>query len=284
MVRRGFLTGCVASGSLADVTTASTLVLIAVAPAVVLVGGLAVAYARAAIARLRLREACPFDDDDHEARPLGREIVDVVRESLALARLLLGALLPVPRAWRTLAIAPGTGPVVVLIPARRLSAGTMAPLGRRLARDLGACVHVAPGSASADEELRAARLADHLTTLARAARGRAIVAVGHGDGGFVARRAAAVLRLPDLRVVTLATAHRAAGVTSRRQPPVDRVDVLNVYSLHDPFIVPADRAHLAGAYNVVLRDEGHFGIVLGARPYMILMESLADLLPHAVAS
>jgi hypothetical protein len=122
-----------------------------------------------------------------------------------------------------------------------------------------------------------------LTGLNRAARGRALLAIGHGEGGLVARRAAATLRLPGLRVVTLATAHQP-GRHADRMPVVDRVDVLNLYSLHDALIVPAERAYLAGAYNVVLRDEGHFGMVSAARPYALLLEGIGGLLAEAAAS
>lgn len=260
----------------------ATLALVALVPGA-LVGGMAAAYARAAAVRRRRRAACPFEDDDDEARPLAREVVDVLRESLALVRVLLAGLSSVPPAWRGLEVRPGVGPVVVLVAARALPAASLALLGRRLARDLGASIHVAPGPTAAAEGARADRLATQLAALARRAPGRALVAVGHGDGGLVARRAAAALRLPDLRVVTVATDHQGPG-PAPRAALVDRVDVLNLYSLHDPLVVPAARAYLAGAYNVVVRDEGHCGLVLGARPYALLLEGLGGLLPHAVAS
>jgi hypothetical protein len=60
--------------------------------------------------------------------------------------------------------------------------------------------------------------------------------------------------------------------------------VTNLYSLHDAIVAPSECAYLPGAYNIALRDEGHFGIVLRRRPYEILRESLADLAPRAVAS
>jgi hypothetical protein len=84
-----------------------------------------------------------------------------------------------------------------------------------------------------------------------------------------------------LRVLTLATPHADAGA---RDPLVDRIDVVNVYSLHDAVVDPPERAYLPGAYNVALRDEGHCGLLLGARPHTIVLESLADLAPHAAVS
>jgi hypothetical protein len=265
-------------------TLLSTIVRVAVVVFIAIVLCSSINHVRAAVVRRRRREACPFEDDDHEARPLAREIVGVVREALAQVRLHCAASRPIPPAWRGTTVRGGAGPIVVLVAARYLGRGSLALLGRRLARDLDASVHTAPGSSFDDEDTRADRLADRLVALDRAARGRAILAIGHGEGGLVARRAAAALRLPDLRVVTLATAHQTAGRRADREPIVDRVDVLNLYSLHDAIIVPADRAYLASAYNVVVRDEGHFGIVLGARPYAVLLEGIAGLLTHAVAS
>ena len=84
-----------------------------------------------------------------------------------------------------------------------------------------------------------------------------------------------------LGVVTIATPHGDAGA---RDPLVDRVDVVNVYSLHDAVVDPPERAYLPGAYNVALRDEGHFGLLFAARSHTVLFESIADLAPHAAVS
>jgi hypothetical protein len=255
--------------------------LVGAAPVGLVVAGMAYAYARAAAARRDRRDACPFEDDDDDARPFARETLDVVRESAAFFRLLGAALLP---AGGAAAAAPtGSGPVVVLLPERGLPARSLARLGRRLARDLDASVHWGPGG-FADERTRADRAAAAVSALAGRTSGRALLLVGHGAGGLVARRAAGVLRHPTLRVVTIATAHVASDRANARDPLVDRIEVVNLYSLHDAFIAPPERAYLPGAYNVALRDEGHFGIVLGVRPYEMLRESLADLVPHAAAS
>jgi hypothetical protein len=252
--------------------------------ALTIVLGQTVMHARAAMIRRRRREACPFEDDDDEARPLAREVVEVVRESVAHARAMAARLMPKPSGWRRHDAVGGSGPVVVLVAEHGFPLASLAPLGRRLARDLDATVRVAHGSTWDDERTRADRLADDLSTLTMHAHGRPLLAIGHGEGGLVARRAAAVLRLPALRVVTIATAHRAGDEPGARDPVVDRVDVLNVYSLHDATVVPAGRAYLPGAYNVALRDEGHIGMVLARRPYAILLEAIAGLLPRAAAS
>jgi hypothetical protein len=250
-----------------------------VVPAGVVVAQTARAYGAAAAGRRARRDACPFDDDD-AARPLVREVVDVMRESVVLLVLLLSGLRPLPRAWRS-TVPAGRGPLLVLVPDRGLPAGSLVSLGRRFERDLGASVHVEPRGGG-DERLRADRLADHLAALAATAPGRAIVVVGHGVGGRVARRAGAAVRLDRLRIVTIGTAHAGTADESHRR--VARADAVNLYSLHDAMVAPPTRAYLPDAYNIALRDEGHFGLVLGARPYTILREALADLVPIAVAS
>jgi len=264
------------------VTIAPTLlVLCGAALPTAIVASTARGYVRAAAGRRARRDACPFEDDDDEQRPLAREVVDVLRESVALVRALGGTLARPPRRWSAGAVRPGRGPIVLLLPDRAAFAAGMTPLGERLERDLDASVHVESRGAGRDTASRAGRAADALAALASAARGRPVLLVGHGAGGLVARRAAAVLRAPGLRVVTLATPH---GDTGKRDPLVDRIDFVNVYSLHDAVVDPPERAYLPGAYNVALRDEGHFGLLLGTRPHTIVLESLADLAPHAAVS
>jgi hypothetical protein len=242
------------------------------------------AYARAAAGRRSRRDACPFDDDDDAARPWLREVGDVVRESVALLRAVGAVVLPLPAAWRAATVRPGRGPIVVLVAARPALTASMATLGRRLADALDASVHVEPRGVPHDPHSRAARLVDHVLALTAGGRGRAVLLVGHGAGGLVARRVAAALRLPGLRLVTLATPHRGRGAAETRDPLVDRIEVMNVYSLHDAIVDPPARAYLAGAYNVALRDEGHFGLLQSARSQAILRENLADLAPHAAVS
>jgi hypothetical protein len=232
-------------------------VLVAVSLAATL-GAITYAYVAAALDRRGRRGDCPFENDDDEARPLVREVADVVRETAALVRAVGAVLRPLPGAWRRLSVGPGVGPVVVLVPERHLPIASMAHLGRRLARDLGASIHVEAAGSGAPTDVRA--------------------------GGLVSRRAAAAVRIPKLRLLTLGTSHRPDREPAERDPLVDRIEVVNVYSLHDALVTPPERAYLAGAYNVALRDEGHFGLLFRARPYLVVREGLADLLPHAAAS
>jgi hypothetical protein len=175
--------------------------------------------------------------------------------------------------------------LVLLVPDRPAFAGGMTALGDLLERELDASIHVERRGTGRDAAARATRIAEDVTALATQARGRALLLVGHGGGGLVARRAAGALRLPGLRVLTLGTPHADPETGDQlRDPLVDRIDVVNVYSLHDAVIDPPERAYLPGAYNVALRDEGHCGLLLGARPHTIVLESLADLAPHAAVS
>jgi pimeloyl-ACP methyl ester carboxylesterase len=266
----------------AAVQTAWTLtLLVPLVLSVLTTGVISFAYGRAAHDRRARRAACPFEDDDHETRPVAREVFDVLRESLAVWRLIAAALVPTPPSWRDLQSAPGRGPIVVLLPERGFPAASLARLGHRLESDLEASVRLEPrGGGTVDA--RADRLVECLAALTTTTSGRTLMLVGHGAGGLVARRTAAVLPRARLRVVTVATPHRRTAEPEARDPLVDRVDVVNVYSLHDGFVVPADRAYLPGAFNVALRDEGHFGLVTGPRPYTLLGDSLADLRPQMV--
>ena len=257
------------------------LVLCGAALPTAIVASTARGYVRAAAGRRARRDACPFEDDDDERRPLAREVLDVLRESGAALRIVTGTLVRAPQSWRAAAVRPGRGPLVLLLPDRQGLAGGMTPLGMRFERNLDASVHLEPRGGGRDTTSRAARVADTLSVLAAQGRGRPVLLVGHGAGGLVARRAAAALRVPGLRVVTLGTPHGDMGA---RDPLVDRIDVVNVYSLHDAVVDPPERAYLPGAYNVALRDEGHFGLLFSARAHTVLFESLTDLAPHAAVS
>ncbi len=248
---------------------------IAVSTGVVVVGT-ARAYGAAAAGRRDRRDACPFEDDDDEARSLAREAVDVLRESAALVVLVLSAFRPLPRGARARTAPPGIGPLVVLVPERHLPRGSLLWLGARLARDLCASLHVEPRRA-ADDRLRAARLAEHLESLAATAVGRPIFVIAHGAGGAAARRAIVAIGRPGMRLVTIATAH--VGPDAPPTPAAVPPETVNLYSLHDAVVAPPDRAYLAGAYNIAVRDEGHFGLVLGARPYALVRESVVDPAP-----
>jgi hypothetical protein len=246
------------------------------APAITVLAGMARAYARAAALRRARRSQCPFEDDDDAPRPLPREVMDVVRESLALGRLVAAAARPLPAAWRSAVPIAAEGPIVLLLPERGLPRASLARLGRRLSRDLAASIHVV-ALPRADERAHPATVADRLEALASRAPGRPIVAVGHGAGGVLARRAATLAALATLRVVTIAAPHGDA------EPIADRAQVVNLYSLHDAFVPPA-RAHLPGAFNIAVRDEGHLSLVLRRRPYTLLSEHLVEGDTRAAAS
>jgi hypothetical protein len=233
--------------------------------------------AMAAVASRRTRrDACPFEDDDDAARPIAIELAGVVTESALVVRLVLAGLLPAPPAWRA-PVAGGNEPLVVLLPEWGLPLGSLMPLGRRLERALGATVRLEPRRTPWTAlAARVDRVADWVAAARALSPGRPIVLLGHGAGGLVADRVARTE--PGVRVVTLATAHDAAAGAS------GHATALSIYSLHDAFVTPPERAYLPGAFNVALRDAGHFGIVATRRPAEIVIENLDDLIPHAVAS
>jgi hypothetical protein len=265
------------------VTVAGIVALACAAPLVPVLATTAASYRRAARARGVRRDECPFENDDDAVRPFVRELADVVRESIAVVR----AHLPAGgtrAAWRTLAVRAGGGPIVMLLPDAGASAGSLARFGRRFEQDLDASIHLEAAASSRGVEARADCAVEQAQTLARSARGRVLLLVGHGAGGLVARRVAGVLALPQVRLLLLATPHRAHADDDTRDPIVERTEVVNVYSLHDATIVPAERAYLPGAYNVALRDHGHFGLLYHPQPYVVATESFTDLSSQAAAS
>jgi hypothetical protein len=265
------------------VTVTGIVALACAAPLVPVLASTAASYRRAARARGVRRDECPFENDDDAVRPLVRELADVVRESVAVVR----AHVPaggVRAAWRTATVRAGSGPIVLLLPDAGASARSLARFGRRFEHDLDASIHVEDAGSSRGVETRADRAVEQVQALARAARGRVLLLVGHGAGGIVARRVAGVLGLPQVRLLLLATPHRVHADDDVRDPIVERTEVVNVYSLHDATIVPAERAYLPGAYNVALRDHGHYGLLYHPQPYVVATESLTDLSFHAAAS
>jgi hypothetical protein len=269
-----FLTGCVAAGLVCLVSFAWTLAAVVTAPLAATLGMNAWRSIVAGAARRTRRDTCPFENDDDAARPLAAEVADVVVESAVLVGLVLAGLFPSPLAWRA-PLTAGAAPLVVLLPEWGLPLASLTALGRRLERALGADVRLEPRRHPwTSIAARAERLADFVAAARALAPARPLLLVGHGAGGLVARRAA--VAAPGARVVTLATAHEASAGAA--------ADTLSIYSLHDPFVTPPERAYLAGGFNVALRDAGHFRIVSTPRPAEIVVENLDDLVPHAVAS
>ncbi len=251
--------------------------LVALVVLVPLVGALAFharAYARAAALRAGRRAECPFEDDDDTPRPLRREIADVAVETVAVIWLALRGLLPLPHAWSEPAATPGA-PILVLLPERGLGAGSLEPVARGLRHALGSSVQVEPRSnpwASVPD--RVGRLADFVDALRAVAPGAAIVLVGHGAGGLVARRHLEESPPGErvAQVVTIAADHGAEPVV----PSVPYARVISIYSLHDAIVTPPARAYLAGAFNIAVRDAGHYGIALSPRTTELIAENLNE--------
>jgi hypothetical protein len=166
----------------------------------------------------------------------------------------------------------------VLVPEWGLPAASLVPLARRFVADVpGARIEPEPRRhAWTPATARVPRLAERLDALARSGGASTIVLLAHGRGGVVARDAAALVRSADhLRIVTIATAH--VGPAGGGAPHgVGSLRLLSLYSLHDALVTPPDRSYVSGALNVVVRDDGHFGIVRAQRTAALLREALLD--------
>jgi hypothetical protein len=223
----------------------------------------------AVAARAARRSDCPFEDDDDTPRPLLVELFAVVRESVAVAWLALRGAAGAP-AMAPADAAAGGRPIVVVVPERGFGAGSLLPLGRRVAAALGGRVAAAPRARDRGLAARVERLGDYLDALAAAAD---VVVVGHGEGGVVACRAVAARARPWVRrVVTLATAHEGADTAGAAA----HAAVVSVYSLHDARLVPPAVAYLPDGINIVIRDAGHCGLVVASRTSRLVVEALAD--------
>lgn len=231
-------------------------------------------HVAAARARAARRNACPFEDDDDARRPLAREVRDLIAEAVALGRLLVASTVGVPATWRALErLPPATRRVIVLLPARGLGGGSLAPLGRRLARALDAHVLVEPpGVSPRQSAVRAERLVDLVEAVRARAPGAAVTLVGHGAGGRAIGDALALGRLPVAAAVALAADwHGVAGTAPSPGP-----ELIAIHSVHDAWIVPPSHAYVSGAVNVALHDVGHFALPLSPRTVELVVEQLPD--------
>jgi hypothetical protein len=155
----------------------------------------------------------------------------------------------------------------------------MTPLGERFERDLDASVHVEPrrgrdtASRAAPRRRRAGGARVGGTRATRPPRRSRCRRACRAAGGGGAPRAGAA-------VVTPATPH---GDTGERDPLVDRIDFVNVYSLHDAVVDPPTGVRPSRRLQRALRDEDTSGCCSGRRTRSS-SRALADLAPHAAVS
>jgi len=220
-----------------------------------------------AVARAMERrdQACPFEDDDNQ--PLPR--LAIVALSLEETGRLLRAIVTAP-----LGIGPSTGsssgrvgrPVVLLV-AAPLPLSAVRPLAATLAAHgrvvVGARLALRPDTNRAKGRLG--------SLLERAQRGHAaldVVAFG--------RAARPLLDLLTTPLATGVCAKRVlciAGVL-KGASWLDQVDVISIYSLDDPWVRPATAAYHPAALDIVMRAEGHLGLVGSERARAVAMEHL----------
>jgi hypothetical protein len=227
----------------------------------------AYAYARAAAAKRQARDACPFEDDDHDTLPALRAVQLVVAESLLWVYTMGTAIVPPPE------VSPGpaaTVPILVL-PPPWLPRAAIRTLVGRLRRDgmtvvcprLPLSTHRAPRRQEAiDQALRAiwerygARVVDVIAPAGSATDVARHLAAG-GSGVPTVRR-----------LLTL-------GAAGGDGPPIPApTEVIALYSHDDPLLGSVERARRPAALNVAVRALGRLGLLHAPHAYTLLREHL----------
>jgi len=187
---------------------------------------------------------------------------------------------------------------VVLIPGWSMNRGAMVVLAERLRRDGREAYAINYPSASHDTDRMAASIAASIEDVAARTGAERIDVIAHSQGGVLVRAAArehdVLERLGN--VVTLGSPHRgtapAAMVRWRslrhlwpqsrfleRLLEDDPVPVATnftaIYSNFDASVFPAELGYYPGAFNVILDDVGHEGMLLSERVYKLAAENLA---------
>lgn len=240
----------------------------------------------------RSRRYLPCGDDEEDRLPPGSATLAFVRECLALwAALALFALVWLLPRRRGPADAPTR---IVLAHGLAPSAAALWLLGRRLGLR-GFEVWTADyGVAWIDPERAAGRLQAQLDTLRRRRPGPVHV-VAHGAGGLVAREC---LRRPELaslgHLLTLGTPHQGTmlfpptwpglGWLHPTSPFMNRLndeectalsdESTAISSEFDATILPPECADYPHAFNVAVRDAGHFAMLFSPRVFSLLLENL----------
>lgn len=146
-----------------------------------------------------------------------------------------------------------------------------------------------------DLQLQAQRFAQWLDAVATPPPGRVVI-VGHSMGGLVARLciANALMQTRVDELICIGVPHRGSqlarivpGDVGRDLQPGSNVlealgtvaaqskaAVLNIYSRHDNFVIPADSARLDSATNHVLCGVGHMSLVYSAAVWKLVLSKL----------
>ena len=265
---------------------ASTLLL---APLVAVVAVHAALY----LARERTRRRLPVCDEDREdALPLATLAAAFLVECAAsVASTVLSAFTPLVPARRG---DPEAAVRIVLVHGWAQRRGAVSLLGARLAdRGFGVVCFSYPSLrleiASAAESLR------RLLVDLQAERQGPVHLVAFGVGGLVARTCVRRHRVPGVRrLVTIGTPHQGtllapawAGSLGRLHPGSDllrqlgaadhtpgQFEVTAIQSEFDATILPPENAYYPAAFNVIVRDTGHFSLLFSARVVTLIAENL----------
>ncbi len=117
------------------------------------------------------------------------------------------------------------------------------------------------------------------------------VLLGLGNGGLIARHLA--LRLGErTRLLTVATPHRGTDTGGAALRPGSTListlettdpsagrpfEAVALYSPGDAWIEPTDAAYYAGAFNIEVRDTGHYSMLFSQRVFQLIAENLPSL-------
>ena len=248
----------------------------------------AFAYVRLRRARRRL----PCGDDEEDRLPPGSAALAFARECLAL----WAALLLCPLAWFLSRRQGASDAPVRIVLAHGLipGAGALWLFGRRLASRGYEVWRADYGIGWADPSRAAEHLQAQLEALRRQRTGPVHV-VAYGAGGLVARECLRRFGGGDAkRLLTVGTPHQGTMLVSPTWPalgwlhpaspflahlgaedPVPhRHDPTAIASEFDATILPPECADYPMAFNIAVRDAGHFAMLFSPRVFTLLVENL----------
>ena len=262
--------------------------LLSIAAAIVVANAGLYAYRR------RFAPLEPMCDDDEEPLPLAVTAAGFLAEcgASACAATLALAGPALPRRYGDHERAPR----LILLHGLGQTRGVVTVLARRLAaRGYAVACFPAPPWALAVPEL-AESLHRFIGELQLERQGP-LHLVGFGLGGLVARYCVRRHSVPGVRrVITLGTAHRGTMLAppwplalAQLRPDSPFLAHLNaadrapqqfestaIQSEFDATVLPADNGYYPAAFNVTVRDTGHFALLFSRRIFELIVENLQD--------
>jgi hypothetical protein len=245
------------------------------------------------LARSRVAPRTVVCDDDEEEAPPFRALAAafLVECAASVAAAALTAAAPLlPRRYGSAEAKVR----IILLHGLAQNAGTMAVLARRLAA-LGFGVRCFSYASLAADVPAAAEGLRRLVGELQEERQGPLHLVGFGLGGLVARYCVRRHRVPGVRrLLTLGTPHLGtlaapplpAGL-ARLRPGSDflhqlaaadrapeQFEATAVQSVFDATILPSDNAYYPAAFNVTVRDAGHFTLLFSQRIFALVAENL----------